>query len=102
MALEARGAEVLTVPDGRIASALRQLGDREIAALLLEGGAGIHAAAWDEGVVDFVRLYVTPHSLGDGVPLLPDRAFASTALLDRRVATMGPDILIEGYVHRAD
>lgn len=101
-ALEARGAEVLTVPDGRIASALRQLGDREIAALLLEGGARIHAAAWDEGVVDFVRLYVTPQLLGDGVPLLPNRAFASTALLDRRVATIGPDVLIEGYVHRAD
>jgi diaminohydroxyphosphoribosylaminopyrimidine deaminase/5-amino-6-(5-phosphoribosylamino)uracil reductase len=66
-ALEARGAEVLTVPDGRIASALRQLGEREIAALLLEGGAGIHAAAWDEGVVDFVRLYVSPHLLGEGV-----------------------------------
>ena len=43
--------------------------------LLLEGGAALHAGAWDEGLVDFVRLYVTPHVLGSaGVPLLLDRA----------------------------
>lgn len=99
-ALEARGAEVLTVEDGRLATALRRLGEREIASLLLEGGAAIHAAAWDEGVVDFVRLYVSPRALGHGVPLLPGRSFSSSALFDRRVEAIGPDVLIEGYVHR--
>ena len=60
----------------------------------------MHAAAWDEGLVDYVRLYVTPHVLGPGgVPLLPDRAFSSADLRDRRVAPLGPDVLIEGYVH---
>ena len=60
----------------------------------------MHAAAWDEGVVDFVRLYVTPHVLGAaGVALLPGRSFSAAALLERRVAPLGPDVLIEGYVH---
>jgi riboflavin biosynthesis pyrimidine reductase len=60
----------------------------------------LHGAAWDEGLVDYVRLYVTPHVLGPrGVPLLPDRAFSSAALHERRVMTLGPDVLIEGYVH---
>jgi hypothetical protein len=47
-----------------------------------------------------VRLYVTPHALGPGaVPLLPDRSFSSASLHDRRIAPLGPDVLIEGYVH---
>jgi diaminohydroxyphosphoribosylaminopyrimidine deaminase/5-amino-6-(5-phosphoribosylamino)uracil reductase len=100
-ALEARGAQVDVIGDGALRPALRRLAERDIGSLLLEGGAALHAAAWDEGVVDYVRLYVTPHLLGSaGVALLPDRAFASTDLHERRVAALGPDVLIEGYVHR--
>ena len=69
--------------------------------LLLEGGAAMHAAAWDEDVVDFVRLYVTPHVIGSGgVPFLdgPVR-FAPPDLIDRHDEPLGPDMLIEGYVH---
>lgn len=98
--LEARGAEVLVVDSGRLSHALRLLGEREIASLLLEGGAAIHAAAWDEDVVDFVRLYVSPMLLGGGVALLPGRCFSSSDLIDRRVEAVGPDVMIEGYVHR--
>ena len=36
----------------------------------------------------------------DGVPLLDGRTFVSTSLLERRVDLLGPDVLIEGYVHR--
>lgn len=97
-ALEARGAEVMTT-DGRIRSALDRLGERHVGSLLLEGGAEVHAAAWDEGVVDFVRLYVAPRTLGGGIRLLPGRHFSSAELVERRVATLGPDVLIEGYVH---
>ena len=69
--------------------------------MVLEGGAALHAAAWDEGVVDAVQLYVAPVSLGaEGVPLLDGRGFVSTALIERRVDLLGPDVLIEGYVHR--
>jgi riboflavin biosynthesis pyrimidine reductase len=68
--------------------------------LLLEGGAAMYEAAWDEDVIDFVRLYVTPHVLGpDGVPLLPARSFAASDLVERREEPLGPDVLVEGYVH---
>ncbi|HEY1910637.1 MAG TPA: bifunctional diaminohydroxyphosphoribosylaminopyrimidine deaminase/5-amino-6-(5-phosphoribosylamino)uracil reductase RibD [Vicinamibacterales bacterium] len=98
-ALEARGAEI-AVADDSFRSALHCLGERHIGSLLLEGGAGMHAAAWDEQLVDFVRLYVTPHALGhDGLALLGDRAFSTATLLDRHVESLGPDVLIEGYVH---
>jgi diaminohydroxyphosphoribosylaminopyrimidine deaminase / 5-amino-6-(5-phosphoribosylamino)uracil reductase len=98
-ALAERGAEVIATPDGSLRSALRVLGDRHIGSLMLEGGATVHAAAWDEAVVDFVRLYVAPRALGGGVALLPNCHFSSSELIERRVETLGPDVMIEGYVH---
>ena len=84
-----------------LAEALRDLAARGIQSLLLEGGAGLHAAAWDAGVVDYVQLYVAPVSLGEaGVPWLEGRRFHSMDLFHRRVDLLGPDVLIEGYVHR--
>jgi len=48
-----------------------------------------------------VRLYVTPHSIGpNGVPLLDGRPFSSADLGGRRVTPLGPDVVVEGYVHR--
>ena len=100
--LEARGARIDVAADGTFRSALRCLGERQIGSLLLEGGAALHAAAWDEHLVDYVRLYVTPHTLaGTGLPLLADRSFSSADLLERHIEPLGPDVLIEGYVHGA-
>jgi diaminohydroxyphosphoribosylaminopyrimidine deaminase/5-amino-6-(5-phosphoribosylamino)uracil reductase len=98
--LEARGADIEVAADGSFRAALDRLAARQVESLLLEGGAAIHAAAWDEDVVDFVRLYVTPHVLGaDGVPFLQGRPFSSSDLIDRRTESLGPDVLVEGYVH---
>jgi diaminohydroxyphosphoribosylaminopyrimidine deaminase / 5-amino-6-(5-phosphoribosylamino)uracil reductase len=98
--LEERGAEIEVARDGSMQAALERLATRKIATLLLEGGAAVHASAWDEGVVDYVRLYVTPHELGaKGLKLLEGRAFSSDDLAERRVEALGPDVLIEGYVH---
>jgi diaminohydroxyphosphoribosylaminopyrimidine deaminase/5-amino-6-(5-phosphoribosylamino)uracil reductase len=98
--LEARGAQIEAASDGTFRAALGRLGARQIGSLLLEGGSGVHAAAWDEGLVDYVRLYVTPHVLGDAaVPLLPNRSLSPAELHERRIAPLGPDVLIEGYVH---
>jgi len=97
--LEARGAE-LVVADGTIRDGIRSLAERGVTSVLLEGGAELHAAAWDEKVVDFVRLYVTPHVIGSGgVPFLKGRRLPPAALARRRVEPIGPDVLIEGYVH---
>ena len=74
--------------------------------LLLAGMApllllqALHTAAWDEGLVDLVRLYVTPHVLGDlAVRFLPGRRLPPTLLAQQRVQPLGPDVLVEGYVH---
>ena len=100
-ALREQGATVLPVNDGRIEGALRRLPPLGIQSLLIEGGARLHAAVWDEDLADYVQLYVTPPWLGDeGVPLLAGRNFSSASLHERRVEQIGPDVLIEGYVHR--
>jgi diaminohydroxyphosphoribosylaminopyrimidine deaminase/5-amino-6-(5-phosphoribosylamino)uracil reductase len=99
-ALENRGADIAVAADETLRAAIEPLGARQISSLLLEGGAAIHEAAWDEGLVDFVRLYVTPHVLGSGgLRFLDRRLFSTAALVDRRVEPLGPDVLIEGYVH---
>ena len=100
--LEERGVQIVVARDATFTGALRELGQRQITSLLLEGGAAIHGAAWDEGVVDFVRLYVSPNAIGATgrpVPLLADRWFSPASLVERRVESFGPDVMIEGYVH---
>ena len=98
--LEDSGAQVAVASDSSLRAALQCLGERDISSLLLEGGAALQCAAWHEDVVDFVRLYVTPHVLGSGgVPFLDGCRFSTTALARRRIVPLGPDVLIEGYVH---
>jgi diaminohydroxyphosphoribosylaminopyrimidine deaminase/5-amino-6-(5-phosphoribosylamino)uracil reductase len=100
-ALERAGATVIPVDGDGMITALRHLVGLGILSVVIEGGAAIHASAWDEGVVDFVQVYVAPQMLGvAGVPLLEGRSFSTVSLVDRRVAQLGPDVLIEGYVHR--
>jgi diaminohydroxyphosphoribosylaminopyrimidine deaminase/5-amino-6-(5-phosphoribosylamino)uracil reductase len=98
--LQAAGAEVLVARDGGLRTALEMLTGRGINSLLLEGGAAIFRSAWEADLVDYVRLYVTPHVLGAGaVRFLEDASFSSAALVDRHVEPLGPDVLIEGYVY---
>ena len=100
-ALEGAGATVTAVEAPGLAPAVRHLSGFGIQSLVIEGGAAVHAAAWDEGIVDYVQLYVAPLTLGaSGVPLLEGRSFSPAALVESRVAQLGPDVLIEGYVHR--
>ena len=99
--LEERGAEIEIQREPTFEAALERVAARGIGSLLVEGGAAVHAAAWDESLVDLVRIYVTPHTAGTGGPgLLEGRRFSTGALFDRRVVPLGPDVMIEGYVHR--
>lgn len=100
-ALERSGANVLALEGPGMRPALRALSALDIQSVLLEGGAALHAAAWDEGVVDYVQLYVAQVGLGTaGVPLLDGRHWSLSSLIDPSVEVLGPDTLIEGYVHR--
>jgi len=100
-ALEQAGATVVGIPTGDVAAALKELAVRDVQSLLVEGGAELHAAFWASGLVDYVQVYVSAAWLGEGgVPMMAGCDFTTAALVDRRVDLLGPDVLIEGYVHR--
>ena len=100
-ALAAAGATVLPIEGPAVVDGLRELAARGIQSVILEGGAALHRAAWTEGVVDYVQLYLAPVMLGSaGVPLLEDEACPVGSLVEQQVRPLGPDTLIEGYVHR--
>lgn len=99
--LEAQGADVRVALGHSFRDALECLSEIGIGSLLLEGGATLYRAAWEERLVDYIRLYVAPRILGPGgVMLFESCEFSSAALGERRVEPIGPDVLIEGYVHR--
>jgi diaminohydroxyphosphoribosylaminopyrimidine deaminase/5-amino-6-(5-phosphoribosylamino)uracil reductase len=106
-ALERAGATVVALADPTMVEALRTLAARDIQSLVLEGGPALHQAAWDAGVVDFVQLYIAPVTLADprapsrpGLPVALGRDISVAALLESTTRMLGPDVLIEGYVHR--
>ena len=100
-ALEQAGATIVTPEPAGMRNALRALSAFDIQSLLLEGGAVLHASAWDEGVVDYVQLYVAPNALGPaGVRLFDGYDVSLSSLIDPKIELLGPDTLIEGYVHR--
>jgi len=98
--LEACGARIEVVEGPALRPTFERLADLGIESLLLEGGSEVHAAAWDEDLVDLVSIYVCPRSIGaGGVRFLGGRPFDAEMLVDRREERLGPDRLIEGYVH---
>lgn len=98
-ALRAAGALILAPPADDIRTALRALEDSGLTSLLLEGGAAVHRAALDAGVVDEVHLYITPAPLGAaGVEWLGEGRLAWEGLTHRRAMWLGADVLVEGVV----
>jgi diaminohydroxyphosphoribosylaminopyrimidine deaminase/5-amino-6-(5-phosphoribosylamino)uracil reductase len=101
-ALEAAGATVVALPDGTLSTALAHLGRAGLMALLLEGGAALHRAAWEAGMIDRVILFVSPQAAGEeGLPLFGGAVPHLSALAGPRVEPAGADIRIEIDVHRA-
>jgi diaminohydroxyphosphoribosylaminopyrimidine deaminase/5-amino-6-(5-phosphoribosylamino)uracil reductase len=99
--LESAGARLLVVPAAEVGAALRALLPLGIQSVLLEGGPTLHRAAFEAGVVDAVRVIVTPRMLGPrGVPWLSADEVSLPALRGAQVDPAGPDVIIEGDVYR--
>ena len=98
--LETAGARVESI-EGSVESGFRRLATVGVQSVLLEGGARIQQAAWEAGMIDEVRLFVAPQVLGrSGVPFAGDRGLSIAALSGLKTVSVGPDVLITGYVHR--
>lgn len=106
-ALEAAGATVLRCPtrDGRVdtGAVLTALFERDVRAILLEGGGEVHAAFLDAGLVDRVTLFVAPLILGGrAAPTVVGGAGrelkAAIRLGPMRVRAVGDNLMIEADI----
>jgi len=101
--LERAGATLVSVQTDGIEAAIGALLPFGIQSLLLEGGTSLHESAWAAGVVDTVRVVVTPRVLGpSGLPWIPSSRLSLPWLRNLRVEPCGPDVIIEGDVYRLD
>ncbi|MBI3947745.1 MAG: bifunctional diaminohydroxyphosphoribosylaminopyrimidine deaminase/5-amino-6-(5-phosphoribosylamino)uracil reductase RibD [Armatimonadetes bacterium] len=108
--LEARGATVLVVPEaeGRvnIRDLFRQLGERGITSVLLEGGGEVAASALAAGVIDRVLFFVAPLLVGGRDAPTPVEGIGVAKMADAwslervRFRRVGADLAVEGHVHR--
>ncbi|MDP1569543.1 MAG: bifunctional diaminohydroxyphosphoribosylaminopyrimidine deaminase/5-amino-6-(5-phosphoribosylamino)uracil reductase RibD [Vicinamibacterales bacterium] len=98
-ALEAAGA-VVEATGGTLAEALSALRVHEVSSVLVEGGARVHAALWEAGLVDRVHLVTAPVMLGEaGVPLFGGAAGWPARLVPVTASIVGRDTWMEADVH---
>jgi len=110
-ALRSAGATVLRCPlhNGRVAleAVLEALFEREVRAVLVEGGGEVHASFLDAALVDRVTLFVAPLLLGgQTAPTVvggAGRELKSAIRLGAMTTrALGEDVLIEADVLRAE
>ncbi len=107
-ALQSVGAEVVVFPADSdrvpLPALWKELGQRNVQTLLLEGGATLAAAALDNGLIDRLMLFVAPKLLGgsSGCGIFSGSGCMkmSTAikLEDVRYEQVGEDLLITGDI----
>jgi diaminohydroxyphosphoribosylaminopyrimidine deaminase/5-amino-6-(5-phosphoribosylamino)uracil reductase len=82
----------------------RMLGARAIQTVLLEGGPRVGGAWWTAGLIDMIMAFVCPQMISgreNRAPLLgagPVSMEQATRLRELEVRSIGPDLLMSGYV----
>jgi diaminohydroxyphosphoribosylaminopyrimidine deaminase/5-amino-6-(5-phosphoribosylamino)uracil reductase len=108
-AFAAAGAEVLVLRQDRqgrvdVRAMMRALGEREIASVLLEGGAELNASMVAAGLVDKVIVFVAPKLLGGwkSRPMIggqgPARLRKALPLSGLSARRVGEDLMLTAYV----
>lgn len=84
--------------------ALRRLAERGINSILLEGGSRLNGSMLDRGLIDRVAGFIAPILVGGQEAVSPIGGFGvdcvgdALRLRDVGWSTLGPDLLIEGYL----
>jgi len=91
-------AETLVLADRDPALALKQLHEREVRHVWLEGGPTVAAAFWRAGLVDEVLAYLAPALLGGGAAAVGDLGITTIGqaarLVPSEVRRLGDDVLV--------
>jgi diaminohydroxyphosphoribosylaminopyrimidine deaminase/5-amino-6-(5-phosphoribosylamino)uracil reductase len=106
--LSAQGLEIVTLPaydDGRVDldALLQHLGTRQIASVLVEGGATLSAALLQRRLVDKVLFFVAPKVIGgDGLSVVGACGVETMEqvirLRDLKGHNIGEDMLLQAYL----
>lgn len=104
--IESKGAEVLIIPEKNnkvdLKHLMKELGERDIDSILLEGGSTLNYSALNEGIVDKVISFVAPKIIGGGKAKTPvggeGREYMkdAIALENIKVSRFGEDVVIQG------
>jgi len=106
-ALIKMGVEVVVVPrpmiNGGLRDVLAELGEREVAGLLVEGGSRLHTSLIRERLADKIVLTISPKLIGgrdapgfwEGAGA--ENVRASLTLKNVRPFSLGDDLILEGY-----
>ena len=107
-ALSAAGAELIEVEEKEdkvdLAQLAKKLGERGIASVMIEGGGGLLAAAFEAGIVDKALFFIAPKIFGgEDAPTPVEgpgivKVAEAIRFGDLHVRKIGEDILIEAYV----
>ncbi len=108
--LQARGINVLICPQRQghihLEWLFRELAKREIASILIEGGAHVIGCALKENLVDKMHIYIAPKIIGDQkalssvVGLNTLEIGKAVQLKNISMRKIGEDLFLEGYVYR--
>ena len=107
-ALRGAGAQVMSLPaeDGSVdlSALLKELGEREITSLLVEGGGALLGSFFDLGLVDKVVAFISPVILGGRDSPSPVAGVGAVTMANSmrlkrtRVDVIGEDVMMTGYV----
>jgi diaminohydroxyphosphoribosylaminopyrimidine deaminase/5-amino-6-(5-phosphoribosylamino)uracil reductase len=99
---------VLPKEEGRVAlePLLLELGCRQVQSLLVEGGAEVLGAFFDQDLVDKFYFFYAPKFLGGQEALSViggagvDRLAKAHQARDLTLRRLGPDLLVSGYIDK--
>ena len=108
--LKEKGAEIILIPskNGRVDLKLlmKELGERKIDSILLEGGSELNYTALDEGIVDKIYSFVAPKIIGGRSAKTPVGGHGKASMGDSinlehmNIQYFGEDIMIEAYIKK--
>lgn len=106
--LQEKGARVIVTPSKErrvdLNFLMKELGQRNIDSILLEGGSELNYSALEEGIVDKVNAFIAPKIIGGNTAKTPvggqGKAYINEAINLERIDVhdFGQDIMIEGYI----
>ena len=83
-----------------IEAALRELHSRDVQSIVIEGAQRCTRPSGTRSLPTTSNSLWRRTRSGEAAFRSTSRAFSTFALFDRRVEALGPDVIIEGYVHR--